>query len=447
VATEVILPRVDMDMTEGKIAFWYVKNGDIVTKGQTLFDIETDKATMEVDAPVAGVIDSINGEIGVTMPVGQVVAWIRAPGEALVATPSESHLLPGDEVANSVAALVEPDTVTPDVTSTSTPTSTSASGAETRAVSIASPSSATELFRATPLARSLARERGVDLRNVTGSGPRGRIFADDVPDTASAVVDPAAAQLHLHWWQRGSTAPVLLLHGFGADHASWRPLVQQLPANQPVVGIDLPNHGKSALQPVESMAALARAVLDRMDQEGIAACHLLGHSLGGGVALAISAAQPGRVLSLTLLAPAGLGQEINGEFIDGLTNADSEAVLKQTLARLFHDPAALTASFVATAFKQLQAPGRPAALVEMARNLMPDGVQIGSLRAVLGKSEVPVKVIWGIADRIISPWHSAGLPGNVALHLLPDVGHLPQVEATALLGRLLLQQIRAGTEK
>ena len=152
-------------------------------------------------------------------------------------------------------------------------------------------------------------------------------------------------------------------------------------------------------------------------------------------------------MSLTLLAPAGLGQEINGEFIDGLTKADSEAALKETLARLFHDPAALTASFVATAFKQLQAPGRPAALVEMARNLMPDGIQVGSLRAVLGKSEVPVKVIWGIADRIISPWHSAGLPGNVALHLLPDVGHLPQVEATALLGRLLVQQVRAGTEK
>ena len=106
-------------------------------------------------------------------------------------------------------------------------------------------------------------------------------------------------------------------------------------------------------------------------------------------ALAISAAQPKRILSLTLLAPAGLGREINGEFLDGLTNADSEAALKETLARLFHDQAALSASFVATAFKQLQAPGRPVALAEMARRLMPEGVQVGSLRAVLDKSEVP----------------------------------------------------------
>ncbi|MCW8178827.1 biotin/lipoyl-containing protein, partial [Verminephrobacter eiseniae] len=83
-ATEVILPRVDMDMAEGKIACWYVKNGDQVRKGQVLFDIETDKATMEVEAPASGVIDSIDGAIGVTMPVGQVVAWIRAPGAARV---------------------------------------------------------------------------------------------------------------------------------------------------------------------------------------------------------------------------------------------------------------------------------------------------------------------------------------------------------------------------
>lgn len=63
-ATEVIMPKVDMDMTEGKIAFWYVKNGDAVTKGQVIFEIETDKATMEVDAPVAGTIDGIQGAIG-----------------------------------------------------------------------------------------------------------------------------------------------------------------------------------------------------------------------------------------------------------------------------------------------------------------------------------------------------------------------------------------------
>ena len=59
-ASEVIMPRVDMDMEEGKIAIWYVKNGDTVTKGQPLFDIETDKATMEVEAHVSGVVQGLS---------------------------------------------------------------------------------------------------------------------------------------------------------------------------------------------------------------------------------------------------------------------------------------------------------------------------------------------------------------------------------------------------
>ena len=440
-ATEVILPRVDMDMTEGKIAFWYVKNGDVVTKGQVLFDIETDKATMEVDSPVAGVIDSINGEVGVTMPVGQVVAYIRAPGEAPVDAVAEPLVPAENEALDAVPVSVELDSTT---TAGAMPSATSAGDSAPDRVSVASSLVPAGLLRATPLARNLARARGVDLHSLTGSGPGGRIYADDVP--ASAGRAAAATQLHLHWWQRSSGVPVLLLHGFGTDHASWRPLVQQMSANQSVIGIDLPNHGKSALQSVKSMTELAHAVLERLDQEGITACHLLGHSMGGGVALAINAAQPRRVLSLTLLAQVGLGAELNSEFINGLTGAESEAALRDAMARLFYSQNALTASFVASAFRQLQAPGRAAALAEMASHLMPEGVQTGSLRATLDATLAPVKVIWGLADQIIPHAHCAGLPGSVGLHLLPAVGHLAHVEATLLVARLLLQQIRAGTE-
>jgi len=439
VATEVILPRVDMDMTEGKIAFWYVKNGDVVTKGQTLFDIETDKATMEVEATANGVIDSIDGEIGVMMPVGQVVAWIRAPGEAAVDPPPTA---PSAHVSNAVAAPMgsDPGSATAASAAATTAASTNTTGAAPQPHGVA-------FLRATPLARNLARTRGVDLNGLTGSGPRGRVVAGDLPATGAGPGSKASARLHLHWWQRGSPSPLLLLHGFGADHASWRPLVQQLPPDQPVFGIDLPNHGKSEMQTVKSVKALANAVLERLDQEGIAGCHLLGHSMGGAVAMAISAARPERVLSLTLLAPAGLGPEINGEFIDGLTGAESEAVLKVTLAKLFGDPAALTPSFVAIAFQQLQVPGRQAALAEMAGHLMPSGVQAEDLGAALETAKAPIKVIWGLADQIIPHLHSRGLPGQVALHLLPAVGHLPQIEAAPLVAKLVSQQVRAGTDR
>ena len=423
-ATEVILPRVDMDMVEGKIALWYVKNGDAVTKGQVLFEIETDKATMEVDAPTAGTIAGVSGEIGVTMPVGQIVGWILAPGE------SAPEAAPAGGGAESTVALASPVAVA----------GPSAEAPEANASERSAVASG-QLTRATPLARSLARERGIDLSRLSGSGPRGRILSADVPNPSRSVRDTT---LHLHWWQRGNGAPLVLLHGFGADHASWRPLVQLLSPDVPLIGIDLPNHGKSNRLSVASLQDLAEAVLQRLDEEGVETVHLLGHSLGGGIALAAALHAPARVRSLTVLAPAGLGAEINGAFIDGLIAAQTEPELKGVLQMLFHDPSALSGSFLATAFQQLQAPGRREALTELAAALMPRGVQTGSVNTAWSALRAPVKVIWGRSDQIIPATHAADLPGQVALHLLPKVGHLPQVEAVELVAELVRQQLRAG---
>ena len=73
---EVILPRVDMDMASGKISKWHVREGDAVRKGGLIFEIETDKATMEVEAPQDGIIRNISLAEGTTVPVGSVVAFI-----------------------------------------------------------------------------------------------------------------------------------------------------------------------------------------------------------------------------------------------------------------------------------------------------------------------------------------------------------------------------------
>ena len=89
-ATEVIMPRVDMDMTEGKIAFWYVKNGDAVTKGQVIFEIETDKATMELENYEDGTLLYIGAEAGQAARVDSVIAIVGEAGEAF------EHLLNGD---------------------------------------------------------------------------------------------------------------------------------------------------------------------------------------------------------------------------------------------------------------------------------------------------------------------------------------------------------------
>lgn len=88
-ATEVILPRVDMDMTEGQITGWYVREGERIRQGEPLFDIETSKATMEVEAPATGTLQRITARVGDTVPVGTVIAWILAEGEAWHELPAE----------------------------------------------------------------------------------------------------------------------------------------------------------------------------------------------------------------------------------------------------------------------------------------------------------------------------------------------------------------------
>lgn len=168
-ATEVILPKVDMDMTTGTISKWYVEDGASVKKGQTIFDIETDKAAMEIEAPSDGVIKLGNAAVGSTLPIGTIVAMIFDSGEIPTAietaAPTISPVLP--------IVVAEKPLVT--------------SIADTAQVDTSS-------RRVTPLARRMARQKGVDLSRVKGSGPHGRIVAEDVSNypPAAASVAPSS---------------------------------------------------------------------------------------------------------------------------------------------------------------------------------------------------------------------------------------------------------------
>ena len=164
-AVEVILPRVDMDMATGKISKWHHKDGDRVAKGAALFEIETDKAAMEIDSPADGILRNIVVSEGASAPVGSAVAWIYAEGEAVAAPVAAAAPATQTTVSTSVPTAA---TIAPTV-------STTATG---------------EAPRATPLARRLARQAGLALAAIAGSGPRGRIVAADV---RSATERPAAA--------------------------------------------------------------------------------------------------------------------------------------------------------------------------------------------------------------------------------------------------------------
>ncbi len=178
--TEVILPKVDMDMATGQISRWFYQEGDTIKKGEPLFEIETDKAAMEVDAPASGTLRNVTGAQGVDIAVGSPVAWIYAEGEAVNApAPTADAGTPG---------MVGPD---PDVETDSQP-------APAESVAALANGEATEDaktccakprgVRATPLARRIAHQHGIDLASVSGTGPLGRIGRDDVENLATAKV-------------------------------------------------------------------------------------------------------------------------------------------------------------------------------------------------------------------------------------------------------------------
>jgi pyruvate dehydrogenase E2 component (dihydrolipoamide acetyltransferase) len=173
-AFSVVMPALEMAQETGKLVSWRKKEGDRVTKGEPLLEIETDKAVMEVEAPADGILAGVKAREGAVIPVGQTIAWIVSPGES---PPREDQLLSSaprtraNREGGSATAFVARD-----------PGQIPATGA-----------------RISPKARRLAKELGVDITTLRGSGPGGEILASDVQvgsahgASTSAVSPPSSA--------------------------------------------------------------------------------------------------------------------------------------------------------------------------------------------------------------------------------------------------------------
>src|SRR5205085_5166562 len=120
----------------------------------------------------------------------------------------------------------------------------------------------------------------------------------------------------------GEGTPIVFVHGFGADLNTWMFIQPMLAASRRAIAFDLPGHGGSAKEVGAGDAEmLAGAVADAIAALGFDNAHLVGHSMGGAIAAAVAREDPERVASLSLIATAGLGPEINGAFIDGFVLA------------------------------------------------------------------------------------------------------------------------------
>lgn len=442
---EVIMPKVDMDMASGKLAVWHVAEGEAVKKGAALFDIETDKAAMEVEAPASGILHHILAAPGVSVPVGSPVAFIYAEGEAVGPAP-------GAAAPAAVVAEAEP-TAVPAKAETVATTAPAAIADE--------PAGA----RATPVARRLAREDGIALSVLTGSGPKGRIQRSDVeaeiarrrapapaapspapaaPAAPAVVADwtPQPGDLHVTT-RKGNGTPLVLIHGFAADSTGWMALERALPKDLPLIRIDLPSHGRSPLRRLSGFAELAKAVVQTFDRITDGPVHLLGHSLGGGLSLALADIRPRQIRTLSLIAPAGLGPEIDGAALNGIARASTADSLAPWLKRLTARPDGISHDFAKAAMLARLDPALRASQQELAEVLFPDGVQAFDLTAALERVTAPTLMVWGREDRIL-PWKQAlAAPGDVALHLMRGVGHVPHMEDPEALAALIGRHIRA----
>jgi len=148
------MPKLGMTMEEGTVVRWLKAEGEPVAKGETLLEVQTDKVTLEVESPAAGVLLRIIAPPGVTLPINAVIAYIGAPGEVVPAQPTLQPTAPPLAVA--------------------APTPQHPPGVETGRV------------QASPAARRAAREHGLDLGAIRGSGPGGRIVVADVERAASS---------------------------------------------------------------------------------------------------------------------------------------------------------------------------------------------------------------------------------------------------------------------
>ena len=179
-ATSIVMPQMGYDMQEGTVVRWHKKEGEAVARGEVIAEIETDKATVEFEAYTSGVLRKIVVGEGIAIPVGDLIAVITDPEESLpddfVSTPE-----PAANAGNGASTATAPSPA---------PTPAVPAGDSGQATATAPASGE---VRASPIARRLAREKGIDLALLTGTGPGGRIVEQDVLSFAEAPAAPAAS--------------------------------------------------------------------------------------------------------------------------------------------------------------------------------------------------------------------------------------------------------------
>lgn len=216
-ATSLVMPALEMAQESGILVRWLKRDGEAVTKGEPVMEVETDKVTVEIEAPGSGVLGGVLAQEGDVIPVGQTIAWILAPGEK-VPSASRQDAAPGARSGPPAAGQAAPGPaprpslpeISPVARKMATeygidpalllkPGSKRVEKADVQAyLDAQQPAPAAtagpwRLTPASPKARRLAGERGIDLASIAGSGPDGAVLMADVPASSEVAALPQAS--------------------------------------------------------------------------------------------------------------------------------------------------------------------------------------------------------------------------------------------------------------
>lgn len=235
----------------------------------------------------------------------------------------------------------------------------------------------------------------------------------------------------------GDGTPAILIHGFGGDLDNWLFNIDALAEDRAVYALDLPGHGQS-VKSVEApdLALMVSTIVAFMDQLGIEQAHLVGHSLGGLIAGQTAIDHGARVASLALIAPAGLGEVINDDYISGFVNAVSRRELKPPLMHLFADSGLVNRSMVDDLLKYKRLDGVSTFLAALASSLFEGGRQSANIAVGLAELETPLLVISGDQDAVI-PASQANVVPRAQWHQIENAGHMVQMEQAGKVNALI----------
>ncbi|MEM9583371.1 MAG: acetoin dehydrogenase dihydrolipoyllysine-residue acetyltransferase subunit [Pseudomonadota bacterium] len=414
------MPRMGETMEEGKLLAWLVEPGQPFKRGEPLLEVETDKTVVEFPALGDGLLVELLVELGEMIDVGAPIARI--------------------DVGDGPDWISDGETEEPEKANPNEETRTKDQLCQAEVLRSQASSRENGKVRATPLARFIAGKTGIDLLSINGTGRRGRVERGDVLAAANGgatdVQDGLRFAQGLAYVEKGAAngTPVLFVHGFAADHSAWAGLQISLArSGNRTLAVDLPGHGRSSLEAcdVDDLAAPLQALIQ--ERLGWSPVHIVAHSMGAIAAIALAQNHP--VASVTLIAPAGVGQKIDSGFLEDLAQPLSADHVKRVLMRLTAGSNGLSDGAIATIFEAL----RKRRVAGLAKSLTGTSGQAVDIRAEVAElaKEVPVSILLGHRDQIIDWSEALDISPLVSMHHFATSGHMPHWEEPVAVQQVL----------